>query len=193
MKTIELNLYSFNELSESAKEKAISKWYEKEDYPFLSEDIRNYIAEKLDTEKVISEIELNYSLSYSQGDGLSFKCDFDFEKWLEKYDFQEFKKRAILEQFSVKINANNGRYCYAHKDCVNMEYCTYKSYFSTDLSNLESLADSVLSDITDYYLSICKEAQKYGYSVIEYRMNNTEFSDLCEVNDYLFYENGNMY
>ena len=67
-----------------------------EDYPFLSEDIRNYIAENLDIEKVISKIELNYSLSYSQGDGISFKCDFDLEKWLKKYDFQDFKKRVML-------------------------------------------------------------------------------------------------
>ena len=39
MKTKTINLYSFNELSETAKQKAIEKWYVSETYGFLESDI----------------------------------------------------------------------------------------------------------------------------------------------------------
>ena len=39
MRTIETKVYSFSELSNEAKEKAIEKYYENENYPFLSDDL----------------------------------------------------------------------------------------------------------------------------------------------------------
>lgn len=191
MKTIEINLYSFSELSEAAKEKAISNWYETEDYPFLSDDIESSILEQFDTEKVFSGIKLSYSLSYSQGDGLSFSSDFDFENWLKKYTFQNFKKRALIESFTLSINANSGQYSYAHKDCISgIE--NYRTNNTIALKNLKQLFENILNDIQTYYLEVCKQAERYGYSEIEYRMTETEFSECCEANYYTFLEDGTM-
>ena len=39
MKTIETVVYNFDELTKEAKEKAIQKYYENEDYPFLCQRI----------------------------------------------------------------------------------------------------------------------------------------------------------
>ena len=191
MKTIEINLYSFSELSELAKERAIQDWYENDDYPFLSDDIENSITEQFDTEKVFSNIKLSYSLSYSQGDGLSFGCDFNFEKWLEKYTFQNFKKRALMEIFEVSIDANNGRYSYAHKDCISSNK-NYMTNNTLELKNLDQLFENILNDIQNYYLEVCKHAERYGYSEIEYRMDEAEFSECCDANYYTFLEDGTM-
>ena len=192
MRIKEINLYRFSELSETAQEKAIEKWYEKEDYPFLCEDITNYISEVIDTRNVFSDIELRYSLSYSQSDGLSFSANFDLKKWLDQYDFQQFKKNAIEQQFIVNVKANNGHYTYCSKSNVSYEYNCSMNYFQSDLSNLESLFESVLSDIQTYYVDICKQAEKYGYSEIEYRMPVDEFLDFCESNDYEFLIDGTL-
>ena len=193
MKTVKIQVYNFSELNENAKEKVIENYYESETYDFLSDDLQSYITDILDTKKVFSDIKLNFDFSYSQGDGLSFSADFDFAKFLADYNFQEFKKRALCEQFIPKIKMNAGRYCFASENDCTIEYNTYMSYFSTDLKNLEDLADSILSDIQKYYLSICYEAKRYGYDLIEYRMPEAEFSELCDENDLYFYENGKMY
>ena len=189
MKTYELLVYQFDELSNEAKEKAISQWYESEDYPFLSENLTEIITECYDTEKVFSDIKLCYSLSYCQGDGLSFSASFDFEKWLQRYTFQDFKKRALIDIYTVEIKQNTGHYCYAHEGCVNGEAC----YMNTiELRNLDQLFETVLDDIKAYYLEVCKQTEKAGYSELEYRMSFEEFSDLCECNGYNFDENGKM-
>jgi len=76
MKTITktIEVYEFNELSEEAKQKAISDFNEVIDYPFLTDDLREYIHEEL-TEKgfIYDKITPLYSLSHSQGDGLMFE------------------------------------------------------------------------------------------------------------------------
>jgi len=73
MKTIEIQLYKFSELSETAKQTAIDKWYETEGYPFLSDNLTEAVTEKLHERGCeVSDIKLLYSLGYSQGDGLCF-------------------------------------------------------------------------------------------------------------------------
>jgi hypothetical protein len=192
MKTIieEYKVYDFNELNEQSKENAIKEWYENEDYLFLEDSILDSIINEFDTEKVFSNIKLRYSLSYSQGDGLSFSADFDFEKWLQRYDFQNFKKRVLLDYFYIDVNSNNGHYSYAHKDCIIADSC-YNS--NIELKNIDSLFyNTVLVDIQNYYLEICKKAEKCGYSEIEYMMNFEYFEEMCNENGYTFLEDGTM-
>ena len=189
MKTItqKFNVYNFNELSEEAKEKAISNHYEKEDYFFLEDDILCYLS---DNTKVFKNIKPCYSLTYSQGDGLSFSADVDMKAFLERYDFAEYKKRAIYEYFTIKTNQNKWRYCYASANDVSEE----KNYYNKNLTNIEDLFyNAVYNDLQREYLELCKDAENFGYSTIEHRMNNEEFEEFCECNGYTFLENGEMY
>ncbi len=187
MKTITTDLYQFSELSEAAKNKAIEQYYENEQYDFLSEDLKYFIEEKC---SCFENVKMSYCLSYSQGDGLSFTCDFNFKEFLKFYVFEEYKKNALCEQFIIKIKSNDYHYYFCSKKDVDFEYNTNMSYFSTDLSNLRKLFDSVFIDIQKEYMSVCKVAQKYGYSIIEYRPDFEEFSELSDVNDYYYNENG---
>ena len=45
--TIKYNIYTFDELSQEAKDKARQSFNEDEDYPFLTDDLREYIYEEL--------------------------------------------------------------------------------------------------------------------------------------------------
>lgn len=191
MKTIEIKVYRFDELSETAKEKAIELWYESEEYPFLSEDILSFLS---DNDTFFSNVKLQYSLGYCQGDGLSFSGRFNFVKWInEKYNFKESIKNALIKIiYSVESTGNNGRYCYASKNDIIYEESLNSGVLS-DLNNLYQLVEDVISDISVYYLELCGKAEKYGYSILEYRMNESEMSELCAANDYYFYESGKMH
>lgn len=68
-----VRVYFFEQLNDDAKEKA-REWYkEGNDYPLLKEDIKEFIAGKLeDAGYDVEDLKVLYSLSYCQGDGVSF-------------------------------------------------------------------------------------------------------------------------
>lgn len=177
--TKQTEVYTFAELTDEVKQAIIDKYYENLEYPFLSQDIEDRLPE-IDIKGVFSNFDASYSLGYCQGDGLSFSADFDFEKFLTTYDMQDFKKRALAQQYIVSIKGNKGRYSYAHKDCVDYEENMGQGYVLSNLLNLDTLFESVLEDIQTYYMQVCGDAEQYGYDLLEYRMNFTEFEDFTE-------------
>ena len=161
MKTKTINLYNFNELSDKAKEKAIKDWYETEDYPMLDEDLTEFVKDLLSAAKVeFSDINVLYSLSCCQGDGLCFTGT--------------IKNNGITAKLS-----HSARYYYAN---------------SVDIDYFDAEGESVDedTDLKKIYLNICSKAEKQGYEILEYRMNNEEFAELCDSNDYTFLESGKM-
>jgi hypothetical protein len=76
MKTIETKVYTFDELSDKAKE-AARQWYiEWYDDPMMQSHLGNLLKEKLEGLNIkydTDSINVMYSLGYSQGDGLMFE------------------------------------------------------------------------------------------------------------------------
>ena len=73
MRTEQLTILTFQELTIKAKEKAIENYYNKEEYHFLSEDLTENLKEYLKEKGCeFYNLHLYYSLSNSQGDGLCF-------------------------------------------------------------------------------------------------------------------------
>lgn len=73
MKTIETQVFEYDELDEKAKEKARDWYKDNDDMPFLSEFIDEKAHELLTAAGfTVHELRMFYSLSYSQGDGASF-------------------------------------------------------------------------------------------------------------------------
>ena len=65
--TVEYKVYTFAELSESAKEK-VRQWYLEGQEPYIfSEDCEMWLSERFRN----SELKVQYSLGYCQGDGLN--------------------------------------------------------------------------------------------------------------------------
>jgi hypothetical protein len=81
MKTItkEYKLYSFNELSEEAKERALRDWNDNDDMPFLEDNMQDECEELLKEYEIEGTPELQYSLGYSQGDGVQFVGRFEWQ------------------------------------------------------------------------------------------------------------------
>ena len=180
-------VFKFEELDEATKQKAIDKWYEAEDYPFLEEDIRAEL-EHLDTFKLFSDVRLQYSLSYCQGDGLSFSAQIDLEAYLKSKKWKEKSiKKLTDEVYKFYSKGNQGRYSYASKSDIE-----YETQGNVIHERIEAKLDVLKDEIAEYYLNICRKLEKYGYSILEYRMDFKEFAEHCEANGYMFTENGQI-
>lgn len=187
METRSYNVYKFSELSKEAKEYAIAKYYENEEYPFLEEDILSELSQ-LDTLKIFSDIKLRYSLNYCQGDGLSFSANIDVDEYLKNKDLSQDNKQLIsMEVYKMYSTGNKGRYSYAHRDQIEWE-----ANGSDVRETTEKLIETIKKEIAEYYMEICKKLEKYGYSVLEYRMDDEEFEEHCKSNGYMFLENGKI-
>ena len=170
MKTVtkKYKVYKFNELSDDVRDCIIDRHYEKEDYPFLEDDIREDISVK--SNEIFQDIQVVYSLSYCIGDGLSFSSKVDIEKFIRtKYSktLKESVIRAILNLvYNTRTEANKGRCYYAHFSHVNLDdnYCGGKD----NCLRLWNVVDDIMEKLFDYYAEVCRNAEKYGYSIFEY-------------------------
>lgn len=76
MKEITIKLYSFDELSTKAQERALQEHISEHDDPMMQSHMINLLKEELDERKIkynADSINVMYSLGYSQGDGLMFE------------------------------------------------------------------------------------------------------------------------
>lgn len=185
LKTV--TVYSFSELSTAAQEKVISDYYENEDYPFLSDDLKEELNQ---IDYFFYDTKIYYSLSYSQGDGLQILGKFDFDKWIkDKYNFKQSVNDTVYNLVYSVESKSNRRYSFASKSDIltELDYNLYK------YPNLEELINSIIDDIKEYYIDLCKKLELYGYSIIEYRMDSTEFSDYADANNILYLPSGKQW
>ena len=134
MKTIILNVYKFNELSEDVQQKVIDKYYENKTYAFLSEDLTESCKEYLkENDCNYSGIKLYYSLSNCQGDGLCF--------------IGEVEKNGKRLKLS-----HNSRYCHAHS--VNMEFYDENGDETDEIQELKNIYFDICKKLEDEGYSI---------------------------------------
>lgn len=186
-----IQVYNFNELSQEAKETAINNF--KNNYE-INLDFFNDEAKEIISERGFKgNIKLQYSLSNSQGDGLSFGCDyFDSQKLHEIFrevlgSGKDKTIETILNNSYFKLNGNSGRYCYAN--IGDLEYI-----FDDNINapNIEEVVGKVEKKLVEIYLDLCKELEKMGYDEIEYQYSD-EFiaNELMEL-EFQFTEYGKI-
>lgn len=197
MQTIikEIQVFKFDELSVEAKERARQDYCEIEDYSFLIEE------ELKQTDECFDEVKLQYSLSYCQGDGLSFSGELNLRKFLT---LVYSKKRKLNKKmidllcdwiYSVESAGNEGRYYFCSKSDIKYteDYSLEKEMSEFRYLIIDKLWENVLAEIQNYYVELCRQLEKYGYSILTYRMTDEEFSEHCEIDDYQFLEDGKQY
>ena len=64
---------------------------------------------------------------------------------------------------------------------------TELTYYNSDGEECEEI-----QSLKDIYFDTCKQLEKDGYSILEHRMNNEEFNEMCEANEYTFTEDGKL-
>jgi len=195
MRTIETEAYTFDELSDDAKEKVIEKFRANE-YEYLNLD---YFAEDCiyQLEKLgFVNPQVQYSLGYSQGDGLSFEAD-EYSKledfYIEELGKEKEKTAKLLSDNSTFIcTGNKGNYCYASTSDIDLYIENYTSEINTDCNNINEVAENVLHKIEDLYIDICNNLEKQGYDEIEYRLSDECIIENIQCNDYEFTKEGKL-
>lgn len=194
MRTETINIFSFEELSEEAQQKAIKAYIESS---YEDPDILHFFSETC-KEKAkefgFPDITVQYSLSNCQGDGLSFECENpDITRFIKEAlpNIKTSVFDALINTIICSISGNNGRYCYASKSDISFELDLYQN--GRDYPNIENLADQVRGHITDTYMSLCKELENMGYAEIEYQTSEECAKEHFENNECEFYEDGTQY
>ena len=207
--TREYKVYNFSELSEDAKEK-VKQWY-------LDDDFRPCEFENIYTEDLRylfnnSDLKLQFSLSYCQGDGLNIYGKLDlmdvftairdtehsgdlFEQYKDL--FSEHEQRTIeayMEVCGREVELPyNRHYCYCIDDRVDfaddwiesLEYCRYKNIQVDTIRKMEKLVGRMFENLSATY-------EKYGYDYF-YNADDEVVNEECEANGWRFLEDGTFF
>jgi len=193
MRTVRTKVYSFNELSNEAQQKAIEKY--RNGSEIYLDFFNDAAIEQINNSGFYDDIKLQYSLGYSQGDGLSFSCKRIEWKTIEPLftevlgQGKEKTAKLIFEYCSFICKGNDGRYCFASKNDIDF---TFENY-NREYQNIKEVVGNVLTKIENKYLELCKQLEKQGYSEIEYQQSDEAIKETILANDYEFTKDGTQF
>lgn len=207
--TIEKEVYKYDELSDDAKENVQNWYFEhfRESWEFtdiVEQDLENLFGK--------NDLDVEYSLSYSQGDGLNvygkidpkaiFDCleNHNCGTMFEKYEdmLTDAEKQTILDyaeycgMINLPKNPSN-YYSYCVVDTVDIAESGYSELEWNDVENidvdtLKKFEQLVIGMFTD----LCKTYEEWGYNFF-YEISDDEMSETCEANGWEFSEDGELY
>lgn len=207
--TREYKVYNFSELSEDAKEKA-KQWYLDDD--FRPQEFENIYTEDLHYLFNNSDLKMQFSLSYCQGDGLNIYGKLDltdvfaairdtdhsgeqFKQYKDLFSEHEQKTiEAYMEACGREIELPyNRHYCYCVDDRVDfadewieiLEYCRYKNIQIDTIRKMEKLVGMMFENLSATY-------EKYGYDYF-YNADDEIVNEACEANGWRFLEDGTFF
>lgn len=187
-----INLYNFDELSEKAKEKVLNT--EKEYlYNNHCNNLDDFICDCLYNYGV-EEAKYNYSLNYSQGDGVCFYninlfsysrlTSKDYNKRLNKFEIEaltllneeEYKMllQYLNEGYNIKIVKNSSMYCHSHTCTLEEEY--YYSDDAEEENKMNNFIYDLKKKMENIYYNMCYEIERLAYNYIE-NISNDEIKE----------------
>lgn len=198
---VPVNIYEFNELSEDAKQ-TVREWWS-DQRGDVSYEFSDWCNEDLKAMFPNSDLKVEYSLGYSQGDGLNIYGSLRLTDVIElikdnftKDELAYFDK--VFADYGDNFNMpSNNCYCYCICDrhnyiediILDME-CDGND--DINIAALNKLNDSIKCCLTDY----CEICEKQGYEFFypDIESDNDEYlvSD-CECNGWEFLEDGTLF
>jgi len=190
MRIRKIKVYAFNELKEEVKERVIENY--RGDYDFEQEsECLMETAHEIAKEYGFHDSEFNWSLTYSQGDGVSFVCsDINLKKLLKKAritkQFKPFLKLWSQDLLYLAVKRIDSHYY--HKRTITLDY----EIFDYDLKESEqALFNDFLKAITNIIYGICDRVEAEGY--LAFGLNDETILDNFEANEYEFTANGEIF
>ena len=190
-------VYNYSELSAEAKE-VVKEWYIDDDIrtEIFSEDINYMLQEDFKN----SNLKVQYSLGYRQGDGLNIYGDLCLSDIIDKINFDNFsekEKKFIL--WSIKEYPQTVKLPYNHPYC----YCIarqadFSGYIEYDLENCRMRDINYIAlekfdkACIEYFEKLCSEYEDAGYTYF-YEPDETEICETCEANDWKFTADGKFF
>lgn len=218
-KTIEVEVYKYGELSESAQQKAREWYLEGMDYEWWDSVYEMAIEDGKEKGFYIDKI--YFSGFCSQGDGASWVGQVDVRQWLEEYGVDSIGMSAwcqLIQEGIVtmhcKVVANNSHYC--HESTMQFQDIEDESGFNDDdemqlpsifkgmsVANLFDIIGSDSECPFDTVEAITQEITESGrqYARDIYARLREEYDYLCseemmldhfDCNDYYFTNEGKL-
>ena len=194
------DVYTYDELSDDAKAKVKDLFlqWRGEDGDIFKEDCENSLAEMFPN----SDLKVQYSLTYSQGDGFNTYGTLSIKDLLNA-DFSKYplndsgitapaNKDAILaacdkaDVYDIDLEENR-RYGYSLADRLEVIPNNDEDLTDEDtalLSDLENFAREVMETINSKF-------EKNGYDYF-YEMSEEDVRDMADANEYEFTEDGEL-
>lgn len=200
-----INVYKFDELSDSAKQKALTDRMEieKNDYcnycleSDMKEKAKELLEEYFSSNATFEDV--YYSLGYCQGDGAMITFSIDIENFNKKYHIFNDEEMRYIKDYDIidKIEVVHiGRYY--HKYAFDVNICYSDSYWQyINKSDFDSI-DERLCKATErgsaFYNNIVAmngELEDFGYSCINYYNYEDSVLEFVREDEYL--EDGSVY
>ncbi len=192
--TTVVKLYTFDELSDNAKARVREQYLNSQDVESFTDGCKMYIDELLPN----SNLDVQFSLSYCQGDGFNIYGEFsliDLANVLED-KFTEKEKRFLKWAFEeTGINSYkmpmNSHYCYC---TAYMHDFTEDIFDALDYDGMRDIRKDTLEKMTReariYIEKLCMSFENDGYKYF-YEVSDDELKEWA--NDFEFTEDGNIY
>lgn len=196
MRTIQVELYKFNELSQEAQDKAV----ESEQSINVYDDWHDFIYEKhkrIATEAGFGVEDQYHSGFWSQGDGAMFTYnDLDpklLKEAVDKLEISEQEKELLSTAYLSGHGKHSGHYY--HENSAD-HYLNLEVDGSEESDKLQSLIDEHYSAVEHYitklYRSLCLDLYEDLKSTYEYLTSREAIIEGIEANDLEFYESGKL-
>lgn len=206
--TVSYEVYKYNELTDEAKEVVKQWWLEGQDSYGFTEDVK----EDLKCLFGDNDLDVQYQLSYHQGDGFNISGEVDTEnifKCLEEHrggtqlaEFENYltdkEKKTILHYANevgrkIKLPMNS-RYGYSLADHIEIaEDWEYDLEYYSGYSNInKEVLEKFETLVREIFGTLCKAYEKWGYEYF-YEIDEETLEELCEANGYEFLENGKIF
>jgi hypothetical protein len=185
MQTLTIRTYSFDELPEEAKEKAVQtlsdinvdyEWYD-----YIFEEWTGILEAK-----GYKDIEINFSGFWSQGDGASFTAKVDIAKWLKAHKLANKYRKLFNIAEEVQFSIIRLTHHYYHSHTID----TYEEglyYLPEETGNQgDAVLELLQQEARELSDAIYSELEK-GY---DYLRSQEQIEETIRANDFQFTAKG---
>lgn len=192
MKTTEIKIYEFKELSEKVQQKVLENFrYFNVDDDYWCEYLKEDFKEKLENIG-IDNVVIYYSGFCTQGDGASFTGDLDIKKVMEHFKLNE--KYPIIyqngEDIIFKVIHNDSRYYHHNTMGYRLRFDSYDlEDIITEKDNLEDFISEINYNMRELAKEFYKQLETEFYNAI----SDENVIASIEANEYMFLINGEVF
>ena len=199
MRVIETKVYTFDELSEEAKEKAIEKnRYMNVEYWLWYHDIYDTFKEKYSSLFEITN--MYFSGFHSQGDGAMFEyggiTDKLIDEFIEQLQLTPLRKKIVKEAIHFSGSGKHKGYYHNEHCCSHSFYVESQYDLETYHKNIQEFIDNIAMEfeafIEDKYIDLAKELYQSLEDEYEWYTSDKSIKEHLIENEYEFTENGEL-
>lgn len=195
MRTEKAKIYTFDELSEKAKEFARMHYGDTcLDYEWWCGVYYDFIDDCKKYGLGVNYDDINFSGFCSQGDGASFTCDnIDIEKFI-KYSGIKIRyglPPIVISNTELTITRTDNMYYHENTVSSNYQYC-YTGYHHID-AYLENIAEKLQDKLEDLKNTLCLKLYDELEGEYDWLLSDEHIDEELREYDFEFYENGKLY